>query len=413
MVALVDRHVLRQIATPLAAAMAIGLMMLLAERMVRLLDNTLGKKNSFAVVFELLAYLVPHYLGTAIPAALFLGLLLGFGKMTANSETDAFMASGIGLNRLARPVIVLALVLSAASFAIFGWLQPYTRYAYRSQVFDISNVDVFYLAQEGVFMQAGERTFILDKLDRQNNAFERAFIYEDKGVRGSDTVTATRGTLVEVPAGDRPALDLQPPEPRPVLKLQQGHRITLHEKPSFANAPPPEVTEFALADTPLGRINKDIFRPRGEDERELTLPELWSAFDNPPKEATADDVRTEFHRRLVNVVSLVILPFLAIPFAIGSRRSARASRLGVALVLLVIYHEVIEQGSVVASRGNVSPVLALWVPCLLLAVFAFWRYYVACFTIRRDGFDAALDAIGDSLSTARAFVLRRFGGSTA
>ena len=45
--------------------------MLLAERLVRLLDTTLGKKNSFGVVFELLAYLVPHYLGTAIPAAFF------------------------------------------------------------------------------------------------------------------------------------------------------------------------------------------------------------------------------------------------------------------------------------------------------------------------------------------------------
>jgi lipopolysaccharide export system permease protein len=59
LISIVDRYVLKQIARPLAGAMAIGLMMLLAERMVRLLDTTLGKKNSFAVVFELLAYLVP------------------------------------------------------------------------------------------------------------------------------------------------------------------------------------------------------------------------------------------------------------------------------------------------------------------------------------------------------------------
>ena len=64
MLTIIDRYVLRQVAKPLATAMAIGLLMLLAERLVRLLDTTLGKKNSFAVVFELLAYLVPHYLGT-------------------------------------------------------------------------------------------------------------------------------------------------------------------------------------------------------------------------------------------------------------------------------------------------------------------------------------------------------------
>ena len=67
MIRIVDTYILRQVVKPLAGAMAIGLLVLLAERMVRLLDTVLGKKNSFAVVFELLAYLVPHYLGSCCP----------------------------------------------------------------------------------------------------------------------------------------------------------------------------------------------------------------------------------------------------------------------------------------------------------------------------------------------------------
>ena len=285
MLRIIDRHVLKQVSLPLAGALVIGLLMLLADRMVRLLDTTLGKKNSFTVVFEMLAYLVPHYLGTALPAALFLGLLLGFGKMSANSETDAFMASGIGLNRMARPVIVLGALLSAVSLLIMGWVQPHARYAYRSVVFDVQNVDVFYLAEEGVFMQAGDRTFIIDRLDRGKNAFEHAFIYQDKGAEGSDTVTSARGALIENPAGQRPT-----------LQLADGHRLTFKERPSPAVSPPAvgETTEFAMADTPLGRISKDIFRPRGEDERELTLPQLIAALDKPPPRATPAEVAAGF-----------------------------------------------------------------------------------------------------------------------
>lgn len=400
MLRIVDRHVLKQILTPLTAAMSIGLLMLLAERMVRLLENTLGKKNSFAVVFELLAYLVPHYLGTAIPAALFLGLLLGFGRMSANSETDAFMASGIGLSRLARPVIVLAGLLSLLSFVIFGWAQPYTRYAYRSVVFDVKNVEVFYLAEEGVFMQAGTRTFILDRLDRGKNAFEHAFIYEDRGANGSDTVTAAHGSLIELEGGQRP-----------ILHLEQGHRLTLKQAYKSDSNPLPrsEVAEFAIADTPLGKVSKDIFRPRGEDERELTLPELYSKLDTPPGKTTKAEMLTELHKRLVNVLSMLILPFLAIPFAVGPRRSQRASRFGFALVLIIVYHELIEQGSVAASQGSVSPWITLWLPFAALSLFAAWRYVTACFTIRRDAIDVMMDAVGDSFTALRHGLLRRFG----
>lgn len=391
---------MRQVSLPLAGALVIGLLMLLADRMVRLLDTTLGKKNSFSVVFEMLAYLVPHYLGTALPAALFLGLLLGFGKMSANSETDAFMASGIGLNRMARPVILMGVAISLISLVVMGWLQPYARYAYRSVVFDVQNVEVFYLAEEGVFMQAGGRTFIIDKLDRAANSFEHVFIYENKGDNGSDTVTASRGRLLESPAGQRPT-----------LHLEDGHRLTFKTAPDAGAADPAigEATEFALADTPLGRISKDIFRPRGEDERELTLTELVSALDNPPPKANRENVRSELSERLVMAVSILILPYLAIPFAVGNRRSARGFRTGVALVLIVVYNEIIHHGASLANQGVASPLITMWLPCLLLALFAAWRYFDACFTLRNDPVGAVIDRTGDFLGSLRHFLVRRLG----
>lgn len=395
---------MRQVSLPLAGALVIGLLMLLADRMVRLLDTTLGKKNSFSVVFEMLAYLVPHYLGTALPAALFLGLLLGFGKMSANSETDAFMASGIGLNRMARPVILMGVAISALSLAIMGWVQPYARYAYRSVVFDVKNVEIFYLAEEGVFMQAGERTFVIDKLDRGANAFQHVFIYEEKPGKGSDTVTASRGSLVENPNGLRPT-----------LHLEDGHRLTFKERPNVTASAPAigESTEFALADTPLGRISKDIFRPRGDDERELTLPELFAALKNPPPKSTYENVTSELSERLVTAVSILILPYLAIPFAVGNRRSARGFRTGVALVLIVVYNEIIHQGASLSNHGVVSPLITMWLPCLLLALFAAWRYIGTCFTLRNDPVGTVIDRMGDFLGSLRHSIVRRLGWGTS
>ena len=395
-----DRYILRQIALPLASALAIGLLMLLAERLVRLLDVTLGKRNSFGVVFELLAYLVPHYLGTAVPAALFLGLLFGFNKLSKNSEIDAAMAAGAGLHRMLKPALLLAVLFSIASLAIFGWMQPYTRYAYRSVIFDIKNVDAFYLAEQGVFMQAGNRTFILDKLDRSSNTFEKIFIFDYNGPGGGETFTAERGVLI-------PLKD----EPRPILRLESGRRLGLERWPTLENSGEPvpaELASFQTTDTPLGRISKKLFRPRGEDERELTLPELYAQADTPPAGTTAAAVKAEFHRRVINILAMLLLPVLAIPFAIGRARSPRAYRMIIAMALLVGFHEVIEQGAVMAKNGVLSPWLVLWIPTVLLTVFAFWRFYRASMTIPSEGFDQWLQPVHERLAASFRRFTRRF-----
>ena len=401
MLTIIDRYVLKQVAKPLVAAMTIGLLMLLAERLVRLLDTTLGKKNSFSVVFELLAYLVPHYLGTAIPAALFLGLLFGFSRLTKDNEIDVIMATGTGLHRLARPVIVLSFLLGLVSLFIVGWMQPHTRYAYRSVLFDVKNVEVFYLAEEGVFMQAGTRTFILDRLDRSTSTFNNIFLFDYKGPSGMETLTASSGVLI-------PVEGLQ----RPVLRLDNGHRLKLERWPTLDSGveiPRASIAEFATTDTPLGKISDSIFRPRGEDERELTLPELFTQLDHPPEGATRGSMRSELHKRIVNVVTFLMLPLLALPFSIGRQRSQRGYRFGIAMVLIIAFHEIVEQGAVATKSNGVSPWLSMWLPFALITAFAAWRFYAASFTLRPDRVGDIIDAIGSNITRLWQPLVRRFG----
>jgi lipopolysaccharide export system permease protein len=380
-------YVIRQIVRPLLAALAIGLLVLLSERMVRLLDITLGKKNSFTLVFEMLSYLVPHYLGLALPASLFLGLLFGFNKLSKASEVDAFMASGIGLHQLSRPVLGLAVLFTFAGVLIFGYVQPHARYAYRALVHTVKNVEIFYLAEEGVFMQAGSRTFILDKLSRRDNRFERIFLFEDKGAKGSETVSATTGALIEVEG-----------ETRPVLRLEQVHQLQVLGWPAQERSEPlpkSRVAEFKNVDTPLGKVRAVFFRLRGNDEREMTLDELIEHQDTPPKGATKLDMKAELHRRVVSILTILLLPILAIPFALGRRRGQRAYRFAVALILLIAYNEIINQGALAVRVQGASPYVALWLPFVALAAFSGWRYYRACFTLRADGLEPIFDRIGE------------------
>src|SRR3546814_1662793 len=67
------------------------------------------------LLLQMLAFLVPHYMALALPAAFFLGVLLAFSRLHQNRELDALGSAGIGLRRLLSPVLLLALVLTAPS----------------------------------------------------------------------------------------------------------------------------------------------------------------------------------------------------------------------------------------------------------------------------------------------------------
>jgi lipopolysaccharide export system permease protein len=377
---IIDRYILKQVTVPLLASLCIGLLMLLAERLVRLLDTTMGKQNSFSVVFEMLAYLVPHYLGTAIPAALFLGLLFGFNTISKSQELDAMMAAGYGLARLARSTLYLALLFAIVSFVVFGWVQPYTRYAYRSVLYEVQNVDAFYLAEEGVFMQSGSRTFILDKLDRGANTFEHIFVYDLPEGGGFETLTAERGALIPVPN-----------DIRPVLRLENGFRLVLGKTPDSADKSQSlSASNFETSDTPLGKLNKELFRRRGNDEREYTITELLHGLKDTPFKVAPAAKSAELNHRLVSVAVMLLLPFLALPFAVGRARSPRAYRIGLALVVVLAFHELLEQGAVAAKTGNLPAWLTMWVPVALLAVYSSWRFYRVAYHVATPEFDGPL-----------------------
>ena len=362
----INRYVLRQILTPLLAALVISLLMLLAGRMLGFLDVTLGKRNSFTAVFKMLAYLTPNYLGLALPAALFLGIMFSFNRMSKAHEIDALKASGYGLHQILKPVMGLALVMTLLNLAAVGWLQPYGRYAYRSVLFTLTNTDAFDLAREGIFMKSGNRTFIVDSLNQSANSFKGLFIYDDRQAAGSEAMTSLAGRLINTTR-----------DAAPILRLEHGTRLKVAAPPDLANGPEiPPFTEatFDSADFPLDRLSASIFRPRGADERELVLPELFTGLLSPPQDVTVDQMNAELHNRILKILALPMLALLAIPFALSDARQQDAYRFGIAIVLLLTFNVILEQGNLLTRINGVSPWISMWAPFLAYLALAVWQF---------------------------------------
>src|SRR3546814_2828057 len=83
----------------------------------------------------------------------------------------------------------------------------------------------------------------------------------------------------------------------------------------------------------------------------------------------------EIHDRLVRSLSVLFLPFLAVPFALGARRARQSLGIAVGLVVLVAYNQVLTIGKSLASIERVTPLIGQWLPFAVLALGSLYLFY--------------------------------------
>jgi lipopolysaccharide export system permease protein len=389
---LLDRYILRRIAMQFATYLAIALGILLVERMLRVLDIVLNANGALATVLEMLAFLVPHYLGLALPAAFFLAVHVVFDRLSKDGEIDAAQAAGIGLARLARPVVAASVLVAVLVVAVFGYFQPMGRYAYRAAVHAVTTNPQLSVVRAGSFQTFKGMTVFVDRLSPDRQSFGPVLVFSDRPGKGTSTITARKGWLATTEDGRRL-----------VVRLRDG--LQLSDDGTPARGPAAAMKggsyRFDSAERILPVETGLNFRPRGEDARELTLLELWRARFSPPPGLARAAVNAALHDRIARSAALLILPFLAIPLAVGRRRVRHGWGLVIGLVILIIDNELMQYGLVQATAARLSPWLGLWGPLLPLAAIALVLFHRAAFRVGRD-MGGALANIGAALIPAAA-----------
>jgi len=361
-----DRYILSQIFPSLGMTLVVTLLILLVERLLRVLDLVLGNAGPLHYVARMLAYLAPHYLGMALPFAFFLAILLTFNRFSRESEFDAFLAAGIGLHQLIRPLLLVTFAVLVIVAFTFNYLQPHARYAYRALVAAVKDPMIYAAAKEGVFISRDDLTFLVEDISFDREAYWRVFIYEDDTEGQSAVTTAKRGVLEKNPTG-RPTHAL----------LYDGVRLAT-PKDGQGDDNDTSVLSFSEIRVSLGDGDLGPFRPRGRDEREYTLLELWEHIRTPTEGHYLPNLISEFNGRLVRMLSILGLPFLAVSLALGRRRSNRFYGIVVGGAALILYHELIQFGERMVNR-QAEPLLALWLPLAVFLTLSGLLFYRSAF----------------------------------
>jgi lipopolysaccharide export system permease protein len=357
----IDRYLARLIFVPLVGTLCLAAMLLLLDRMLKLFDFVVSEGGPVAIVWRMLANLIPEYMGLAIPVGLTLGILLAFRKLALSSELDSLRAVGLGYGRLLRVPYLYAVLLLGFNFFIVGWVQPRAQYDYQHLRFELRSGALGASIKVGEFTNLGRRmTIRVERSENGGTDLHGVFLRLDGRDGRTLAASAARGTFL---ATDDPDTIL--------LRLSNGRLV--HNAPGYRV---PRVLSFVQHDLPIDLPTIEAFRVRGDSTKEMTVPELLGAGVNAAlPQDRRNAARANFHFRMVEVAMMLLVPLLAVALAVPPKRSTSGLGIFIAITFVVTYHKVNQYAEQMGALGRVDPAIALWAPFSIFAGLMVWMYW--------------------------------------
>lgn len=341
-----DRYVIGMVLTPLIAIQAVAVILLVLEQMLRLVDFVLAESGPFHVIWRMLAFLVPEYVGIALPVGLMLGVVLAVRRLSLAYEMHALQATGFSPFKLLKPVYMVALPLGALALAVSGFVQPVTNYQYSALKNDITGGAFLRAFRVGEFLPIGENaTLRIGAIDAERGEVRDIFLERCTSREVCTATTAESGELMASEDGRRVA-----------LRLRNGLEINFEIDP--AN---PGLVTFEQQQLVTDLPELTPFRDRGAMAQENTLFELARIVIEETPESFRDyhRYRADLHWRLIMAVFFLASPLLAIPLGVADPRRDTGVGVALSVVSVIVFIEVLETAESFAAEG-LSPWLVMW-----------------------------------------------------
>jgi lipopolysaccharide export system permease protein len=327
--------------------------------------------------FQLIVLLFPTVIPYALPMGALTGVLITFGRLSAEGEITAMKAAGISLTRIARPVLIGAALVALGS----AWLNLEAGPA---------SEDEFEVILAGAtknnpanMIVPGEtnRRFpnlMMKARDRQGEKLIDFWVWE----------LDAKGQIIQsVFAKEARLIYLQHEQGEDILRVELKQTRMETRQPSELGTPAPASYSTAAAATlefPAGKVmpSKNGYYKR---LRMMTGRELWAASQEGwqvPAGATPEVIAhqkmlplVQLMARLTTAVSVFTLVFLAIPLAVTVGRAESSVNAPLALLVALSYYALTQAAGWVKDP-EWHPELLVWVPnitVIILSIFLLRR----------------------------------------
>jgi len=362
---IIFRYITRELTASIAAITGILLLIFLSNQFTRYLSQAAIGKFAGSLLLRLIAIEVPHLLGILLPLGLFLAILLVYGRMYIDNEMTVLTACGISRTKLTRLTLPTTLLVVIIVSFLSLWLSP-KLLAYRDQLLaETGTAAQIETTLPGHFQEAngGQRVFYVESISPDRQHMHNLFMAQLANNSSRDNpnwiiVTAQNGyQTVDPKSGDRFFVTTNGHRYQGIPGQNDFH-IVSYEKYGLrieSHIADVNAQEETLSTSTLIRTDKN---------KNLALSELQWRFSMP--------------------VSALLLTLLAIPLSRIKPRFGRYSQLLPAILIYIIYANLLLVGRNWVEQGSLPPHIGLWWIHGLLAfvIILIWLWQTGWRTLR-------------------------------
>ena len=342
-----DRYILSEMVGPFLVSLGGLLLFIILNLILSLSDLMVDRGVGIASLIHLLVLKLPSLLVLALPVSGLFATFLGLGRLVHDREVIAFQAAGISLRRILLPLIIAAVLVAGADFALYNWAVPSSEHLYQQTLRGIIfrggvphvRANTFFKGQEGEF-------FYVHSYNEKTGVLNEVLVYDVTGklfpqAKSAVTILTAKTGRWE---GDSWTLDEG-------KVYGYDHDGTLKYSGTFST--------LRIA---TGQVGADfLFGSRTPSE--MTIGELRDQITLLRKSGAAvDDLIVEWNLKLA-------MPFATVVFVLfGGAASllfgwrSRAVGVVISLLLVGLFQGTLLWTQTLGRRGIISPPLGAWLP---------------------------------------------------
>jgi len=368
---ILDRYLVREIVMPFFLGLAVLTFILEIPPILTQAEQFISRGVEWSIVFRVLGLLLPQALCLTIPMAVLLGILVGFGRLSADREFVAMQACGVSLMRLARPVLLVAGLGTIATAYETIVALPDANQSYREIVYVVMATRVESKVSPRVFFQDFPDKVIYVRELPPEGGWRDVFV--------ADTARPNETTVYFARQG---RIRLDEKKKLVQLELLNGTSHTTHtDKPD-------DYEEATFKSSIITLDSNQVFKlPPEKGAREMTYAELR---ENIAQAATRNDPAYEARFMIQQKTSLPmacpILALIGLALGANNRKDGKLGSFVIGIAVIFIYYVLLWGARATAMGGRFSPEWAPWIPNIVMGlgglVIVAWRARVGDQPIR-------------------------------